>query len=69
MVSPIELKRWYEFFQAMPYVPLRAHPQGAVPRKQEDRWRRCTDAGAPRKELEDSTTKKMPKGQGSVKQD
>lgn len=35
----------------VPFVPWRTFPNGAVTRKYEERWRRTTDAGAPRRGL------------------
>ena len=47
-------KGWYNLFPSLPFVPLRLCPQGSTPRKYEDRWRRTTDGGAPRRDLLDS---------------
>lgn len=47
-------KGWYRLFSKIPFAPYRLMPQGATPRKYEDRWRRTTDGGAPRRTLIDS---------------
>ena len=46
---------WYSFFQDLPFVPCRIQPQGSVPRKLEERYRRVMEAGAPRKLLFDTS--------------
>lgn len=48
-------KGWYEFFAQLPFLPARVQPQGSVPRKLEERWRRVMEAGAPRKVVYDTS--------------
>ena len=36
---------YIEVFDFLPFLPMRLIPQGATPRKLEDRWRRTSDAG------------------------
>jgi site-specific DNA-cytosine methylase len=46
---------WYGLFSTIPFLPFRAVPKGSVPRKSEpDRPRPTTEAGAPRKMLQDT---------------
>jgi len=47
-------KGWYGLFENIPFLPCRVQPQGAVPRKLEERWRRVMEAGAPRKPVYDT---------------
>lgn len=51
---------WYEFFACLPFVPFRTMPQGTAPRKGEDRPRRTSDGGAPRKTLVDGRGQEVP---------
>ena len=44
---------WYEFYSDLPFWPIYANAQGATPRKLEQRWRRTTDGGRPRRETFD----------------
>ena len=55
-----ELKRleaagWYKSFPYIPYFPMYFNGNGAVPRKLEDRWRRCVEGGGPRQETCDAS--------------
>jgi hypothetical protein len=60
-LSDVGGQAWFELFSSMPYLPIRAIPHGATPRKLEpDRWRSTTDAGAPRRLLLDSTGTAVP---------
>lgn len=46
---------WYSTHADFPFWPLYSLGEGAVPRKLEDRWRRCEECGAPRKPICDSS--------------
>ena len=46
---------WYSFFADIPFWPLYANGQGATPRKLEDRWRRTTEGGGPRRPTFDNS--------------
>ena len=55
-----ELKRmsgadlqWYTHHADFPFWPMYSLGEGCVPRKYEDRWRRCEEGGGPRKETLD----------------
>jgi site-specific DNA-cytosine methylase len=50
----LQSKGWYEFFANIPFIPCRCQPQGSVPRKLEDRWRRILNGGAPHKKTLDT---------------
>ena len=52
MASP-ELQ-WYTYHADFPFWPMYSLGEGCVPRKLEDRWRRCEEGGGPRKECFDS---------------
>lgn len=52
MASP-EL-RWYSTHLDFPFWPMYSLGEGCVPRKLENRWRRCEEGGGPRKETFDS---------------
>lgn len=45
---------WYEFYPALPFWPFYANAQGAMPRKLDQRWRRTTEGGGPRRTTFDS---------------
>jgi len=45
---------WYRSFPHIPYMPMYFNGNGAVPRKLEDRWRRCVEGGGPRHETCDA---------------
>lgn len=45
--------RWYSMHASFPFWPMYSLGEGAQPRKLEDRWRRCEEGGAPRKETFD----------------
>jgi hypothetical protein len=45
--------RWYTHHATFPFWPLYSLGEGCVPRKYEDRWRRCEEGGGPRKETFD----------------
>ena len=53
-LKKLAAKGWYGLFEHLPFLPCRVQPQGAVPRKLEERWRRVMEAGAPRKMLFDT---------------
>ena len=40
---------WYRFFEHLPFWPMYVNGQGAVTRKMEDRYRRTTECGGPRR--------------------
>ena len=44
----LEAAGWYKSFPHIPYFPMYFNGNGAVPRKLEDRWRRCVEGGGPR---------------------
>ena len=44
----LEAAGWYKSFPRIPYFPMYFNGNGAVPRKLEDRWRRCVEGGGPR---------------------
>ena len=46
--------RWYTHHADFPFWPMYSLGEGAVPRKLENRWRRCEEGGGPRKETFDS---------------
>ena len=52
MASP-ELQ-WYTYHADFPFWPMYSLGEGCVPRKLEDRWRRCEEGGGPRKDVFDS---------------
>ncbi|MGA1354950.1 MAG: hypothetical protein ACO32I_09285, partial [Candidatus Limnocylindrus sp.] len=52
MTSP-ELGWSYSLHGEMPFWPMYSLGEGCVPRKLEDRWRRCEEGGGPRKETFD----------------
>jgi hypothetical protein len=64
---------WYGLFADLPFLPCRVQPQGSVPRKLEERWRRVMEAGAPRKLVFDTADisvvplNRASKGEQSVK--
>ena len=49
----MEALGWYKFFGDFPFWPMYFNGQGSTPRKYEDRWRRTTEGGGPRKETFD----------------
>jgi hypothetical protein len=40
---------WYKFFEDLPFWPIYLNGQGATSRKLEERYRRTTECGGPRK--------------------
>lgn len=54
-LQKLAAKGWYGLFSTLPFVPIRCQPQGSVPRKLEERWRRVMEAGAPRTLVFDSS--------------
>ena len=44
---------WYSRHADFPFWPMYSLSEGAVPRKLEDRWRRCEEGGAPRNDCFD----------------
>ena len=44
---------WYKFFEDLPFWPIYLNGQGATSRKLEERYRRTTDCGGPRKPIFD----------------
>lgn len=52
-MSSAELQ-WYTHHATFPFWPMYSLGEGAVPRKLEDRWRRCEEGGGPRQETFDS---------------
>ena len=51
----LESNSWYRFFDHLPFWPIYLNGQGATTRKLEDRWRRTTECGGPRKCVLDET--------------
>jgi len=51
----LESNLWYRFFDRLPFWPIYLNGQGAATRKLEDRWRRTTECGGPRKCTLDET--------------
>ncbi|KAL1530135.1 hypothetical protein AB1Y20_001051 [Prymnesium parvum] len=47
--------RWYSTHADFPFWPMYSLGEGCVPRKLEDRWRRCEEGGGPRKETFDQS--------------
>ena len=45
---------WYTYHADFPFFPMYSLAQSAVPRALEQRWRRCEEGGAPRKECFDA---------------
>ena len=46
---------WYRFFDSLPFWPIYLNGQGATSRKLEERYRRTTECGGPRKPTFDSS--------------
>ena len=44
---------WYRFFDSIPFWPIYLNGQGAASRKLEERYRRTTECGGPRKDCFD----------------
>lgn len=44
---------WYSMHADFPFWPIYSLGEGSVPRKLENRWRRCEEGGGPRKEVFD----------------
>jgi hypothetical protein len=51
----LEAAGWYKSFLHIPYFPMYFNGNGAVPRKLEDRWRRCVEGGGPRCDTYDAS--------------
>ena len=47
--------RWYTAHADFPFWPMYSLGEGAVPRKLENRWRRCEEGGGPRQECFDAS--------------
>ena len=45
----LEALGWYKFFDNLPFWPIYVNGQGATSRKMEDRYRRTTECGGPRR--------------------
>ena len=45
----LQALNWYRFFAHLPFWPMYINGQGAVTRKMEDRYRRTTECGGPRR--------------------
>ena len=43
--------QWYTYHADFPFWPMYSLGEGCVPRKLENRWRRCEEGGGPRKEV------------------
>ena len=46
---------WYRFFDSLPFWPIYLNGQGATSRKLEERYRRTTECGGPRKPTFDNS--------------
>ena len=45
----LQMLGWYKFFDHLPFWPIYVNGQGATSRKMEDRYRRTTECGGPRR--------------------